>query len=557
MLKNIKYIIASAAAVFMLGSCQDFLNTPPVGSLPGDGFYNTPAHIEQGIRGAYYLLGTDEIEENQYLTFSEDRSDNVWVDPMANGIRDCCESSYWKITYTYPAVEALWAQWYELINNVNTVIAGLNNTDYGEDTALKNQHMGELLFLRGYAHFELVRTFYNVPMVDHVLTNSEANALKQSPAIDVINNRVLVDLKEAENLLPYEEGMTDANGNPFAVDEGRVDKVGVQAMLARVYMTLKGYPFNDANAKAEAIAYLDKVLKYSSDNGDKYWATDITEWKKQFMTDNSTSNKYQIFAIQHDMSQGNAFSGYHGMGLSDEFFPNGGNNSETNGGEMSPVYPEALIVHEYEKYDDPRGEGFAYVKTYGQYGQTPPYSETNTQFTWNGETFTAQENAINTKWIPYAAKREAVGVEFDDSQLGQWPVNFPILRLEDMMLLRAELYAEDGDATSALALVNKIRNRAGVDERTASTPEEALEYVRLERKLELYMEGIRWFDEVRYGIWADATLAKYDRYKIDGAYRQGVAPENIQGKDGRWTLPIPFDEMNAVPGLYEQNVDWQ
>ena len=124
------------------------------------------------------------------------------------------------------------------------------------------------------------------------------------------------------------------------------------------------------------------------------------------------------------------------------------------------------------------------------------------------------------------------------------------------MLLRAELYAEDGDATSALALVNKIRNRAGVDERTASTPEEALEYVRLERKLELYMEGIRWFDEVRYGIWEDATLAKYDRYKIDGAYRQGVAPENIQGKDGRWTLPIPFDEMNAVPGLYEQNVDW-
>ena len=281
MLKNIKYILASAAAVFMLGSCQDFLNTPPVGSLPGDGFYNTPAHIEQGIRGAYYLLGTDEIEENQYLTFSEDRSDNVWVDPMANGIRDCCESSYWKITYTYPAVEALWAQWYELINNVNTVIAGLNNTDYGEDTALKNQHMGELLFLRGYAHFELVRTFYNVPMVDHVLTNSEANALKQSPAIDVINNRVLVDLKEAENLLPYEEGMTDANGNLFATDEGRVDKVGVQAMLARVYMTLKGYPFNDANAKTEAQSYLDKVLQYSSENGDKYWAPSITEWKQR------------------------------------------------------------------------------------------------------------------------------------------------------------------------------------------------------------------------------------------------------------------------------------
>ena len=114
MLKNIKYILASAAAVFMLGSCQDFLNTPPVGSLPGDGFYNTPAHIEQGIRGAYYLLGTDEIEENQYLTFSEDRSDNVWVDPLANGIRDCCESSYWRIRTSDPSDDTCPADDFEI-----------------------------------------------------------------------------------------------------------------------------------------------------------------------------------------------------------------------------------------------------------------------------------------------------------------------------------------------------------------------------------------------------------------------------------------------------------
>ena len=81
MLKNIKYILASAAAVFMLGSCQDFLNTPPVGSLPGDGFYNTPAHIEQGIRGAYYLLGTDYAEPTTFSAPTKSRRTSTSLSP--------------------------------------------------------------------------------------------------------------------------------------------------------------------------------------------------------------------------------------------------------------------------------------------------------------------------------------------------------------------------------------------------------------------------------------------------------------------------------------------
>lgn len=560
MLKNIKYILAAASAVLMLGSCEDFLNTPPVDSLPGEGYYTTPAHVEQGVRGAYSLL--IDIELHQYISFSEDRSDNVWVDPQANGVRICCESSYWRGSIeTSTELESLWAGWYEVINNANTVLEAIDGVEFS-DSKIKDQFTGELYFLRGYAHFELARAFGNVPIVDHVLSNSEAAALKQSPAVDVINNRAIVDLKKAEELLPYEDGMSDANGNHIS-GQGRADKIVAQAMLARVYMTLKGFPFNDATAAESAKTYLDDVLTYSTNNGDKYWAPTITEWKKQWMTDPSISNKYQIFAIQHTVANGNKVSANSGMSVSGEFFPNGGSISgATNGGEMSPIYPEARLWYEYETNNDPRGEGLAFMNGYDAYGQTPAYGTMTTTFTTeDGVEFSAVENAINTKWIPYYQKREELGISFDDASLGSnpmgWPLNFPIIRLEDMMLLRAELYAEEGQTAEAMKLVNRIRERAGITLRPESpSADQAMEYIKTERKLELYMEGVRWFDEVRYGEWEELTMAKYNLYKDNGQYRTGVDYMNVENHPQRYILPIPFDELQAVPGLYEQNPDY-
>ncbi len=554
MIKNIKHIIAAASAVLLLGSCQDFLNTPPEGSLPSEGYYTTATHIEQGVRGAYRLLM--DVELPHYITFGEDRSDNVWVDPAPNGVRTCSESSYWRITSTTDELEDLWAGWYEVINNANTVLEQLDNVTFN-DESIKNQFKGELLFLRGYAHFELARSFANVPAVDHVLTLSEASVLGQSTPSEVINDRVLPDLQEAEELLPYEDGMTNSEGTTIW-GEGRADKIVAKAMLARVYMTLKGYPFNDATAAQNARTYLDEVLAYSSENGDKYWAPTITEWKKQWMTDSDVSNTYQIFAIQHTLSAGNNVSGNSGYGLSDEFFPNGGSyTAYTNGSSMTPVAPEAYLRYEYVVHNDPRGLDFAFIDYYDAYGGTNAYSNQTIEIEYEGQTVTSYELSINTKWIPYASKREEVGISFDDTGLTSsgWPVNFPIIRLEDMMLLRAELYAEDGDVASAMELVNKIRQRAGITLReTNPSSDQAMEYIKMERKLELYLEGVRWFDQVRYGEWEETTLEKYQRYMIDGAYRTGVSDSNVYGE--RYTLPIPFDELAAVPGLYVQNEDW-
>ena len=551
MLKNIKYILIAAVAAFAAVSCQDYLNEPPVGSLSPNGFYTSPAHLESGVLGVYAKLPA--IENYQYLLFSEDRSDNIWADPDPNGVRSCSEVAFLRINSSLSELGGLWAGWYSLIYNANTVLANIDAVEFS-DSATKDQFKGEVLFLRALAHFELARTFGNVPVVKEVLSPAEAKELTQTDAATVIKDTVIPDLTEAENLLPYRSAMKGATGAGIAA-QGRADKLAAQALLARVYMTLKGYPFNDASAKANAQSYLSKVLS----NGSSYFAPTIEEWQKQWMTDNAISNKYQIFAIQHaDTGHGNSLTFEEGVGIDNLNYVT---DSYHSGSGMTSIYPEATLHYEYESNNDPRGLGFYFMDFYEAYGKTPEYAKRTTKFQYNGETIETVENAINIKWCPTAPKRALTGVTFDETSMGtstgsrnKWPLNFPILRYEDMMLLQAELYAEDNQVDQALALVNQIRNRAGIAPRTASSGAEALKYVKLERKLELFLEGVRWFDEVRYGEWKECTLAMWDNYKVDGAYRTNVAVGNIQ--DGRHFLPIPLQETNAAPGLYTQNPGW-
>ena len=553
MLKNFKTIILAAGALLLAASCEKNpfdLSTPPVGSLSPEGFYTTPAHLESGVLGVYSKL--QGVENYQYLTFSEDRSDNVWVDSDPNGIRTCSESSFYRINDATGELSSLWAGWYSLIYNANTVLANIDAVEM--DAAVKNQFKGEVLFLRALAHFELTRSFGNVPIVDRNLSSTEAKTLKQSKPEDVIKTSVIPDLTQAESLLPLRADMKNSSGASIAND-GRADKLAAQALLARVYMTLKGFPYNDASAKASAQSYLRKVV----DGGSAYFAPTIDEWKRQFCTDNAAANKYQIFGVQHRLGTGLQVTFESGVMIKNLDIVADGYHS---GSEMSPVYPEATLRYEYVSNNDPRGLGFAFIDGYDAYAGNPAYVNRLTDFAYNGKTISSFEQSINTKWCATKPKRAALGIQFDDTQLGsgtgslnQWPINFPILRYEDMMLLYAELLVEDNQISQAMSYVNKIRSRAGIElVPTSPSAADAMKYIKRERKLELYLEGVRWFDMVRYGEWKDLTIAKYDSYKTNGAYRTNVNVGNV--KDGRYLLPIPKAEMSAVPGLYVQNKDW-
>ena len=118
------------------------------------------------------------------------------------------------------------------------------------------------------------------------------------------------------------------------------------------------------------------------------------------------------------------------------------------------------------------------------------------------------------------------------------------------MLLNAEIMCAEGNTSGAVAIVNEIRERAGCDAVSASSADEALRLVKRERRLELMGEGVRWFDEVRYGTWKQDIVNMFARYNNPS----GTSASNVA--DGRYLYAIPANQMNINPGLYQQNTGY-
>lgn len=164
---------------------------------------------------------------------------------------------------------------------------------------MKEQFLGEAYFLRGWSYLELARLFGNVPLVDTPVSPSEAKNIPQSTAREIFDNIVIPDLKMAVSKLPVSANMVDSKNAVLSSSAGRADQIAAQAMLARAYMTLSGFPFNDSSAQGLAENELKTIITYSENNGNKYWAPDSIEWRKQWMPVNEYYNKYSIFAIQY------------------------------------------------------------------------------------------------------------------------------------------------------------------------------------------------------------------------------------------------------------------
>jgi hypothetical protein len=148
-------------------------------------------------------------------------------------------------------------------------------------------------------------------------------------------------------------------------------------------------------------------------------------------------------------------------------------------------------------------------------------------------------------------------------------MNRIVFRYADVLLMRAEAYAQMGNAEQAIQLVNQIRSRAATStQMIANYPntygvkiyitnykgsyskEEAVNIVKMERRLEFGMECERFFDLVRWGD-ASTVLNKYYAEEIDNCaiYREAKFTAN---KDEY--LPIPFAQISASNGHYTQNI---
>jgi hypothetical protein len=533
-----------ASVMLLTASCEDFLTTPPVDRLTSDGFYRTPAQSEQGIVGVY--AGLRDIARDEFMYLSEFRSDNIWGDPQPDGFREYSELSAFRAGSDLNYINNVWNLWYKVIYDANVAITKMESCDFGTRETFKNQLFGEAHFLRGWAYFELARLFGNIPVIDVPMSPNDVLNVPQSPAAEVYTRIVIPDLEKAKTLLPLDADMTNAS-NAKITGVGRADRIAAQAMLGRVYITMAGFPLNDGSAAAKAKAELKAVLDFSAANADKYWAPDSTEWQKQWMSENN--NKYSIFAIQYRSGgTGNSAIFETGAKLPPSY------TSFQVYNELG-VFVEKSIVYEFEKVyaggkTDARGLGHSILLGYDA---EPNWTARMPQLEAlePGSSIMVERNAMFTKYLNTKPKRNALGytanIEAAMKDYRDWPVNHPVIRLEDVMLMYAEILAGEGNTSGAMEIVNKIRTRSGCEVLTASDANAALQAVKNERRIELFGEGVRWFDIVRWNDWKQAITTEFNRYNNPAGAETG----NI--KDGRYLYPIPLNQINVKPGWYQQN----
>ncbi|MCQ1545773.1 RagB/SusD family nutrient uptake outer membrane protein [Bacteroides clarus] len=541
---KIKNILWIGALALTISSCDDFLNTPPVDRLTSDGFYQTQSQSEQGILGVYADLR--QAANCEYWFMSECRSDIAWVEPNPDAYREYSEIGTFRAADNVEMFDNTWNMWYKVIYDANVAISKIPGCTYDSED-IREQHLNEAYFLRGWAYFELVRLFGYVPVVDRPMSPAEIKSVKQSAPLDIINNVVIPDLKKAEGL-PYKEDMQDAKGKKNIEEQGRADKMAAKAMLARVYMTLAGFPYNDANAKSLAKTQLESVLNDS--HAEEYWAPTLEEWRMQWMPSADYYNKYSVFAIQY-RSGGTGNPAIFNM-IPTKNFPASWTKWVCS---ANSIYVEKTLMHEFDREyangKDGRGYTFGVLEAHPADGGVNAYQSPQEEMTFDdGTTATVYTKAMFYKFLPTKPKLQMMNTSYDENAMknyDDWGVNLPIIRIEDMQLMYAELLASEGKTEDAMKIVNRIRKRANCDLRpeTGVSVDDAMKYIKLERKIELMGEGIRWFDQVRYGTWKSDTEAKFDRYNYP------ELKSNL--REGCYLYPIPRNQMNVTPGLYEQN----
>ena len=532
-MRNKKFLlgIGLVSLMFLGVSCgKDFLNPDITNTQTTDSFYQTEAQVEQGLNGLYNNLL--RVSSQRWM-MSEVRSDNTWVEINTNAQRDYSDIGTFRYNITnLDTIANTWNNLYLLVSNTNTFLQKIENVSF-HDEKLKNQFIGEARFLRGLAYYDLVRYYGRIPLILEPITQEQALQIGQSSSQEIYDQAIIPDLKFAAANLP--EAPVNIKGAKVV---GKATWMAAKALLGHVYTTMSGYPLN-IDHKSEATALLKEVIDYANGSG-KFWAETADEWLH--MWTNEQDNKYHIFEIQYingGLGLGNPmvfetvpglYSGYTNVRIY-------GNN----------IYAEDTLVESYLEGSD---NDIHDIRLKGTVDTTKfVNTDVNPAQTYSGDPFFH-------KFLEHKIKRAELGLADIDNQIQSyydWAINFPIIRLEDVMLMYAELV---GPTAEGLQMVNRIRTRAGLAAVTTTDPTEFQEIVERERRLELAGEGHRWHDIVRRGVWKTRIKDMFYRYawsELNQEYDAEIKAYGDELRDGYYVYPIPQSQILVKDGLYEQN----
>lgn len=517
-MKSYKRILQFALPTLLLIGCsKDFLDRKPLDQIVSTNFYQTEKDAMQALVAVYDVLGYQSspgVSWAPYLTVADILSDDAYAGGAdANDGLDENELNTFNIPATNPIVHSIWIYNYIGIYRANLLLEKIDGID--ASTAFKTRVKAECKFLRGYFYFQLVRLFENIPLLTQTIKGPSEYAQPQSNP-GAVYNQIALDLLEAAQDLPTVIPPTEA---------GRVSKWAAQALLGRVFLFYNGVYNADLQAgntrvdRTKALELLEEVVANSGHD----------------LLPNYADN----FRLAYEFSIESVFEISHGDS------PAWWDWNYVRGGEGNlSAQMQGPRVTGSQKWN--RGWSFAPVsqKLADALTGDPRYAGTILR-----EAELDGSLSKGYQHTGYFSKKYSSDAEHWGAD-GQFELNRTcnnrVIRFSDVLLMAAEL-----GSPNAQTYLNRVRARVGL----SSVPATADNIYR-ERRLELSLEGIRYFDVIRRGMaYATQELSKSGirgpNYIGDQALFDVVFKPATRG-----FLPIPQREIDLSGGLFKQNAGY-
>lgn len=479
----------------ILYGCEKFLDLKPESTLNTGNAFNSAQDLNNALAGAYRAFYYEYYQWDNIL-LGDVRSDNAYAG--GGGDAPIVQYDDLKITTGNNRMYANWSQLYTGIGRCNIIISKLNEiSDPALDkNNLRKEIIGQASFLRAFHYFQLVKTYGGVPI--ELNSNSADPAktnLPRSTETEVYN-QIEKDLMVATANLP------DSYSGGNSENKVKGTKGAANALLAKIWAQR-----SDRNY-SKVLQYCNAVI--------------------------SSPAGYALLPNYADLFDGDHYMNKESI-LEISFL--GGNWDVSNWGVQLFLAPE----DGWQKYCVPSKDLVnAYLTEKDNIRK-----DANIVF-WKNIDW-ADEN-----WNPCGDKTISIPFNYKQKHPDGWNSgDHPyLLRLDDIILLKAEAQNETGDLAGAATSVNLIRSRVGLTPISATTKDAMKSRILLERRLELAFEGARWDDLARAGnLVAVMNGLKEVKYTCGGGNPSAPVAINYNATTEKILCPIPQQERDANPNL--------
>lgn len=488
--------IALSAAVSLSG-CSKFLEETDPSNFSTGTFYTKPEHAKSSVNAIYASM-RDPLGSGF--------GGGAWnMLEFATGLAGTdlgqAANSYFIKDLTNTAENGygltLWTAYYRGIANANSSLKYVPGITM--DEAQKTKLLGEAYFLRAWYYFNLVQMFGKIPIVTEPV-NLESEQLRPAQStVEEVYNLIVSDLQKAEQA-----------GLPWKDESGRVSTGAIKSLLAKVYLTMAGYPLQKGVSHYTLAAQKAKEVMESG-------AFKLFD-NYRSLRDLAMKNKDEhIFMIQY------------------------------LAGTLASNFQVLLLPYNknISAYSDETGGIYA-TTAFAQSFQPNDLRAKEKQFFFT--TFTHQDNRNQVVDLGgyFIYKYFDTTASLTTATSG---MNWPVLRYADVLLMFAEATNEvSGPSAEVYNAVNAIRDRAELADLTGLTKDQLREAIWKERWYELCFENITWFDMVRLRKAFNVGTKQFDEY-VGHKFSYGPTL-----KERELLFPIPTSEV--LNGKLEQNLGY-